>query len=150
MSSLSDAALVNVIRRYALPATKKAFLGVFPIDNLPHRIPQYPAIMIVNTQSHNLPGEHWLSVYISGNRHGEVFDSLGLSLSKRLTHWLNQFTKKWRTSTKVYQNPFSDKCGGYALYYVLNRIQNCKLHLTPSPAINDEIVMTFYNTVIGK
>lgn len=150
MSSLSDAQMVHVIRKFAPPETKKAFLGVFPINRLPERITQYPAIMIVNTQSHNLPGEHWLSVYISKERYGEVFDSLGLPLSNRLSRWLNKFTKKWRTSRRVYQNPLSDKCGAYALYYVFNRIQNHKLHLTTSPIVNDEIVMVFYNTLTGK
>ena len=37
------------------------FLGVYPLDKLPSAI-RAPSNFIVNTHTHNLPGEHWLAV----------------------------------------------------------------------------------------
>ena len=37
------------------------FAGVFPLDRLPKSL-RAPANFIVNTHTHNLPGEHWIAV----------------------------------------------------------------------------------------
>ena len=37
------------------------FVGVFPLNKLPQAL-RAPANLIVNTDTHNLPGEHWLAV----------------------------------------------------------------------------------------
>ena len=121
MSNLSDFRIRQII--YAFNPIKDAFLGVFPMDKLPHHVPHYPTCMVINTQSHNLPGEHWISVFITSDKRGEVFDSLGLPLSNYLIRWLNQFTKSWQYNRKIYQRFGSDKCGAYAIYYLLNRLQ---------------------------
>lgn len=150
MSSLSGDTIERVIKQFASPETRKAFLGVFPIDSLPTSIPHYPMFMVINTHSHNLPGEHWLTIYISEDKIGEVFDPLGRAVSNFLIRWLNQHTKRWTTSRRLYQHPLSDKCGGYAVYYILHRLQRKDIPLTKSPIANDVLVSTFYNTLIGK
>ena len=89
MSSLSNFQIQKTIRAYAFPDTQQAFIGVFPIDKLPSSIPRYPCFLVVNTQAHNLPGEHWLSIFISKQRKGEVFNSLGQPVGHFLRCWLN-------------------------------------------------------------
>ena len=64
MSWLSGAELKNKILRNGSSVTLQAFHGVFAMDKLPFAVPYYPFFMIVNTQSHNLPGEHWIAVFI--------------------------------------------------------------------------------------
>ena len=150
MSNLSDTQLLHVIQSYASPSSKDSFLGVFPMDTLPDQIPHYPACMIVNTQSHNLPGEHWITVFITKDKRGEVFDSLGLPLSNFMIRWLNRFTKSWRYNPKIYQPLLSDKCGAYAIYYILNRLQGKTPIFTNIPSANDELVSVFYNTLVKK
>ena len=147
MSNLSDVEIANIIRKYSPPPNKDALLGVFPIDSLPHRLSHYPACMVINTQSHNLPGEHWISIFITKDKRGEVFDSLGLPLSNYLIRWLNQFTKSWQYNRKIYQHISSDKCGAYAIYFILNRLDNKTPTFTDSPAVNDELVNMFYATL---
>ena len=120
------------------------------MDTLPRRLSHYPAYMVINTQSHNLPGEHWLAVFITKDKRGEVFDSLGRPLSTYLIRWLNQFTKAWKYNRKTYQHSLSDKCGAFVIYYLLHRLQNKTPAFTNSLAANDELVTTFYDTLIKK
>ena len=49
------------------------FLGVFAINLLPF-VPRYlrPCGFIVNTDSANLPGQHWIAVVLTTDGHGEV------------------------------------------------------------------------------
>ena len=151
MSSLSDIEIDNIIRTFGLPRTKEAFIGVFPVDKLPLRIQHYPCFLVVNTQAHNLPGEHWLSIYISKQRKGEVFDSLARPIGNFLRRWLNSHTTKgWTSNRKIYQNPLSDTCGAFAIFYVLNRLQTDKLPFSNCFLVNEVIVKSFYNTLIGK
>ena len=148
MSNLSDDQIARLIKAYT--KDKDSFLGVFPINTLPHRVSHYPACMVINTQSHNLPGQHWLSVFITSDKRGEVFDSLGLPLSNYLIRWLNRFTKSWTYSRKIYQPLLSDKCGAFAIYFILNRLQGRTPKFTNSPIANDQLVSVFYETLVKK
>ena len=120
---LSNSQLENLVERYGDDETKAAFLGVFPINQLPTEVKDYPVLLIVNTQAHNLGGEHWFSIFISKQRRrGEVFDSARQPTDIRLMRWLNRFANQWRRNQLIYQTPFSPICGAYALYFVLNRL----------------------------
>ena len=148
MSWLSDNEIRGFIRRNADETTLGAFQGVFPISRLPHAVNAYPFFMIVNTQSHNLPGEHWIAVFIGSNRRGEIFDSLALPLSNRLVRWMNAFCFSFRRNSLAYQHPLSARCGVYVLYFVLNRLHdpNCmSLKFGESLSENEERVMKFYH-----
>lgn len=151
MSSLSDTEIDAIIRTFGLSTTKEAFIGVFPIDKLPSRIPHYPCFLVVNTQAHNLPGEHWLSIYISKQRKGEVFDSLGQPIGNFLRRWLTSHAiNGWTSNRRIYQNPLSDTCGAFAIFYVLNRLQTDKLPFSNCFFNNEVIVKSFYNTLLGR
>ena len=57
------------------------FLGVLACDQLPERpVQKLPASLIINMHSSDLPGEHWLAVYISEDCVGWFFDSFGNKL----------------------------------------------------------------------
>ena len=150
MSNLSDDQITRIIDKYNLTGDKDTFLGVFSMDVLPRQVSHYPTCMVINTHSHNLPGEHWISVFITDNKRGEVFDSLALPLSNYLIRWLNQFTKSWQYNRKRYQPLGSDKCGAFTIYYILNRLQGKTPSFTDSPAANDELVSIFYHTLNPK
>jgi len=53
----------------------KTFLGAFPKDKLPKT--RKPCGLIINTDSSNNPGEHWVAIYTDNNC-SEYFDSFGL------------------------------------------------------------------------
>ena len=45
------------------PCIASTFLGVFPSNRLPRRIPTYPSSLIANTDPSSQPGEHWITMY---------------------------------------------------------------------------------------
>ena len=146
MNWLSGKELIKKIERNADGATLAAFEGVFPLDKLPFAVPHYPFFMIVNTQSHNLPGEHWITVFIDSDRRGEIFDSLALPLSNTLIHWMNHFTRSFTSNYLTYQHPLSATCGAFALYFILHRLHNsdCMTEaFTSDLAVNEERIRYF-------
>ena len=109
-------------------------------------------MMVVNTHTKNLPGEHWIAIYVDKDRNGELFDSLSSPINTTLMRWLNRFTRKWLTNTVPFQNPLAATCGSYVIYYVMKRLSfknylmfqslfNSKLYE------NDRIVTKFYNAL---
>ena len=149
MSWLSDADIEEKIQRNGSPLVKSSFHGVFPIDALPESIPHLPFIMVVNKDTHNLPGSHWLAVYIDEHRRGEIFDSLALPTSAPLAKWMNQFTVSWRKNTRYYQHLFSSNCGAFVIYFVLMRpnvssIEDVTKTFTSSLYENDFIVLATF------
>ena len=124
MSWLSGVEMEEKIKQHADKATRNAFHGVFSMDRLPFAVPHYPFFMIINTHSHNLPGEHWKTVFIDKDKRGEVFDSLALPLSNTLIRWLNCFTRSFHVNHLAYQHPLSPTCGAFAVFYVLHRLND--------------------------
>ena len=147
MSLLGTRELIEKIKRNADGATLAAFHGVFPMDELPFAVPHYPFFMIVNTQSHNLPGEHWISVFIDADRRGDIFDSLALPLSNILIRWMNRFTRSYTCNRYMYQHPLSTTCGAFTLYFILHRLHNSDCiteTFTSDLSHNDDLIRHFY------
>lgn len=150
MSWLSGKELQTKIRNNADGATLHAFHGIFSMDELPFSVPLYPFFMIVNTHAHNLPGEHWISIFIDGNRRGEVFDSLALPLSNLFIRWINRFTRSFSSNRLRYQHPLSSTCGAFALYFILHRLHDsdCIVRVFNSSLYeNEQRVLVFYESL---
>ena len=106
------------------------FVGVYPLDRFPTWL-KCPANLIVNTHTHNLPGEHWLA--ISYRRGGIIyaFDPLGfhypLSL-RRCLHSLKSHrcihynTTKWQDATET-------TCGWYCLAWLMAQQQQVSINM---------------------
>ena len=149
MSWLSGKKLSDKVKRNASSKVKDAFHGVFPIDELPSFLPHVPIFIIVNTQSHNLQGQHWKTIYINAKREGEIFDSLAQPPSELLVRWMNRFTRRWTTNRKIYQKDTTTTCGAFALYYILKRLDYPSLDdfthtFSHSLYCNEQIVRSFY------
>ena len=148
MSWLTGIELESIIRTYADEPTEAAFLGIFSIDTLPKHIKRLPIIFIINTQTSNLPGQHWKAIYVSSEKNGEVFDSLAMPVSLHLQNWLNTFTRKWSSSKRTIQYPFSASCGAFVIYFVLNRLKTksmktCLTMFKNNLIYNDALVVNF-------
>lgn len=149
---LTTLELESFVNNFADKETRAAFLGVFPIDKLPKSIPHLPLMFIINTNASNLPGQHWKAIYVSKNRNGEIFDSLATFVNLKLEQWMNTFTKRWTVSTLILQNPLSPSCGGYVLFYIMNRLKHNSLSSCISPFtsnvfLNEQIVERFFQNV---
>ena len=148
MSWLTGYDLEALIKKHGDEMTKKAFMGVYAMDKLPQRILQLPALFIVNTHSMNLPGQHWIAVYIDTQRHAEVFDSLATPLSEYLLRWLRSFSTSFKRSVLTLQNPVSASCGAFVLYYILQRVHVKNMEVitssfSPNVIHNDRVMLDY-------
>ena len=100
------------------------FVGVYPLDKLPRRL-EAPANLIINTHTHNLPGEHWLAV--SYQRGGLIyaFDSFGFYYPLILRNYLQRLRARTRSTCQVH---YSDQplqhykemtCGLYCVAWLI-------------------------------
>ena len=152
MSWLTDKSLSTKVKKNARAKTLEAFNGIYSIDTLPSFISRRPFLMIVNTHTHNLPGEHWIAIHIDENKNGELFDSLAIPVSNTLIRWLNTFTNKWKTNSRSFQHPTSSTCGAFVLYFILNRLhvkdfETITAVFTSSPFLNERFVTNFYRAL---
>ena len=152
MSWLSNHEIENAILRNADNTTRNAFHNVVSVDALPDFVSHYPIFLVVNTQSHNLPGEHWIAAFIDKHKRGEIFDSLALPPSILLSRWMNRFTRSWRMNMLSFQHPLSGTCGGYVIYYILHRLKVSSLDdiarkLSRKLYENDDRIVSFYDAL---
>ena len=155
MSWLTADELEWIVKRTAPTDVQQAFHGVFPHNRLPTTTTTPPSslpfTMIVNTDSHNLPGRHWTSVFIDKERNsGELFDPLVTPPSAHVVRFLGQHCRQWSCNRLIYQHPLSTYCGVYVLLQVLHRSEYdsldkfCAANFTASPSLNEHLIRTYY------
>lgn len=94
-----------------------SFDGVFARDHLPSARKRN-MILIHNTDTGNLPGQHWVAVIIR-RKVGYCFDPLGQAPSTTLSNWMNVHCNRWSSNTSRQVQPlYSNLCGYYCLYYL--------------------------------
>lgn len=107
--------------------TKPYFIGVYPADQLPQKLPNdKTTAFVMNTDPSGRSGRHWLAVIVS-RRAIEVFDTGGEN-SIKLNKYLKKFIHKNPRPRLLYnkypvQGPSSDVCGEYAALFLLSRMQ---------------------------
>ena len=98
----------------------KNFIGVFPLNKLPSSLTCYPKPFnfIVNTDTSNLPGRHWIAV--SWSQHGIVraFDPLGMFYPPVLSEYLARRAKHVIFNRITYQDPSQRTCGQHCLLWL--------------------------------
>ena len=152
MSWLTNHAMTRLIRRYADTTTQHAFLGVYPLNELPRRVIHRPAFLIVNTQTADLPGRHWLCLLLFNGGYGEVFNSAGQPPPTAVARWMNRMAHVWTYNHETYQSPGTATCGAYCVYVILHRLQYPSLSrtlrpFTPSPRLNDRLITRYYRII---
>jgi hypothetical protein len=102
----------------------KRFIGAYPRDMIPHNIKERPAGIIVNTDTSEKPGEHWIAIIIEKNGSGEYFDSYGLPpLHDDLHLYLNKMCPLgWGYNPITLQCLTCITCGHYCVFYVKLRL----------------------------
>ena len=149
MSWLSNTDLENAIEQWGDDGVKQAFRGIYSNDRLPYTLLKPPAFIIVNTDVHNLPGQHWKVIFINDHYEGEVFDSLATPLSNHVIQFMNRHTTRWITNRRMVQHPTSSQCGAYVLYFITQRLNHASLRdlcLTFSSNLkeNERMIHRFY------
>jgi hypothetical protein len=95
-----------------------SWLGVFPLDHIPMI---EPGGFIVNTQTSNLPGEHWIAVYIKPFEIN-VFDPLGCYYPSLLVNTLERMSCTIKYNKYHCQDPLTQSCGQYCLLWLTSMI----------------------------
>lgn len=134
----------------ALGKLKTKFYGVFPSDKLPRFWIEQPTTIIANTDPSNLPGTHWVAIYVNKKKEGIFFNSYGTPphleiFEKRMRENCKSF--KW--NTKTMQSPFSNVCGQYCIMFLWYMLKGYSLRrfcakFTKNYILNDRKVSQFY------
>ena len=94
------------------------FCGVYAIDKLPRVLPaKRPLILVCNTDPHDKPGEHWVSLSIDGS--GHYFDSFGRRPPREIELFMNRNCSQWSFNDRQLQSAASRFCGQYCIFYCL-------------------------------
>lgn len=96
------------------------FIGVYALNYLPIFLskPSIPTRFIVNTQTYNLPGEHWLAVSFEENGIILAFDPMGFYYPLYLVTYLQKHSQRIYYNRKQYQLPGTIVCGEICLRFL--------------------------------
>ena len=102
--------------------TGPIFLGVFARDKLPSL--KKNCCLVLNTHTHEKPGEHWLAIYVDENGFGEFFDSFANNPEKfGLSNYMDKNCCFWTFNKQLIQG-YSNFCGYYCVLFLLFRSRN--------------------------
>jgi hypothetical protein len=106
----------------------RTFHGVFASDQLKFRVTKRPCCMIVNTDTSNLPGSHWVAIYFDVKGDAEYFDSFGRSpISPFIDQFLKLNGKTLVFNNQRLQSSDSFVCGMYCIYFLFNRVRQLNI-----------------------
>lgn len=109
------------------PFLQPHFAGILAADELPHLEGDMEQGMIVNTQSREKDGEHWIGLWVNPEeRTCELLDSFAFKDLDYFTdgHLIKNWLKQWKKVKKLpfpLQSPLSQSCGNFALLFLLSR-----------------------------
>ena len=129
----------------------KRFLGVFPSDFqcLPN-VNTYPSCFISNSDPCHENGTHWIAIYVIDKKNAEFFDSFGMGpMSKGHKQFLKNYNYIYNIEN--IQSIYSDLCGLYSIYYLINRVkmsfnQFLKIFKDNKNVENDSLIVDFFTT----
>ena len=99
---------------------KACFIGTFARDKLPKiKITIRPSFLIMNTDTSENPGEHWVAILI-GNDIGEYFDSFGITPNYSEIFEFFQINEIKNIIYNPYQlqSIITSTCGAYCVLYI--------------------------------
>ena len=136
-------------------AGTRHFVGVFAQDEFSKTtVSAFPSFFIVNLDSKNLPGSHWIAIGIF-SRKIEIFDPLGFNIFTwpRIPCHLLSFLSKCSVGRKVVvsqtlQSKYSTLCGFYCAFYILSRnsssFNDIQCYFSSSLSDNDNLLIKLF------
>lgn len=102
--------------------------------------------IIFNTDPHNKPGVHWVSVFIDNrNKIVDFFDSLGNSPNKNICSFLKHFSTKTYSFNfnKVKHQKAGVQCGVYACFFLNQRLLGITMAEINKEIISDKMMIEY-------
>ena len=114
--------------------------------------------IIFNTDPHNKPGAHWISLFINIKR-GEIyfFDSAGSKIPTQIMNLVDRITKQGTNLNPPIHFTFDQnypvehqykntECGMYSIYFLIHMLEDkFTKHYLKTHRISDEYIETFRN-----
>ena len=131
------------------------FIGCYAEDELEHlKLKIFPCFLIVNIDSSNLEGSHWIALGLFQDRL-EIMDPLGFTIFnwKRIPCKLMQFCHVFGSRRRIYvtkriQPNNSSLCGFYCINYVIFRqlysLQNVQSVFSDLRKNDDQLIKNFF------
>ena len=135
----------NQLANYLSKRLPHTFRGVYSCNELsvsPKALGwpnQPPHALIINTDTSNLPGQHWIAIYVTADNRGEVMDSYGLLPPTTVQRWLNRHTRQWIANNRLIQPPNSDSCGQFCADYLVQRAKADSMHVVLSSDFTSDL-----------
>ena len=105
-------------------------IGVYASDRIPNHRFKHSYGLIVNTDKHTDPGQHWCTIYNDGHGHIEFFDSYGRPPTENsvlISSWINEISETLNFNNQQLQSNNSAVCGLYCLLYLHQRLNGISL-----------------------
>ena len=115
--NLSELDIFNVLKAYN--KTRNVFIDCVPCDLLPDS-DRYPYAVVANTDTSDKKGRHWIVIYATSPTSAEYFDTSGRAPTGLIKEYLSRFPNVLTSDTPV-QSPFTNVCGAYCVYYIVQR-----------------------------
>ena len=114
--------------------TRKYFLGCFAADEIPTFIDKFPASLVINLDTKDKPGSHWVAAFVENFSKVYYFDSMG-SLNclypkqfrpnpfcisgpnSFIYDFLNRF-ESVIVNKIVFQTIFTTNCAHYCIFFI--------------------------------
>lgn len=122
------------------------FVGIFPIDKLPRKLPDDSCGGVINLDVSTGPGTHWVTFFKEKGRVAEFFDPLGDRPPHRIESFLIRHSPLGVAYNRVpYQSERSILCGNFCIFYLERRLAgqsfcNITAVLSTNSPVNDIIV----------
>ena len=139
--------LQNYIKEDQL--VSRYFRGIFPKDLL-SQTTEYPSLYIVNHDTSEKAGSHWIVLFVQNEAITEYFDPLGNIPDKYIANYMMVQSKTFMYNVKRCQNFRSNLCGQYCLFYCYFRSRGYLMQDILSMfnekdlEYNDQLVYYFY------
>ena len=111
------------------PLLGDVFGGVWPCDRLPSDIDKRPLYLVVNTDPHDKPGQHWIGIILEAEKGvASFFDSYGyppdaVFYPKSFKAFIARNAYEIRYNRHQVQDDFSSFCGGHVIFYLCHRFK---------------------------
>lgn len=133
------------------PHTRNVFTGVYARNRLPREI-KIPFALVGNTDPDNLPGRHWVAVYVDANGRGEYYDPTGTPPFQRaFLNFLNKHCNHWTHNGVRVQEKDSIVCGHHCIFYLVHRCAGRTMtdvtRTLGTPKEATDIVVDFINKI---
>lgn len=117
--------LEKIARLHKAKYRKKLFCCVCACDMIPKKIPKSnSAIIIVNSDTSDKPGTHWLAIWITTSKRQRLayfFDSYGRApLNTYIRNFIKDHSNKISWNVKQIQSLHTHTCGEYCCVFALS------------------------------